>query len=429
MKRPLCLLVVLSSLFIFCPSFTWAQKRRQRPQKPAAKYDPKPFNNAVEDLPPQYIGNPYFEVLVALRARQKIAGKGEFESTIDYKARVERLNSRPLVGSLTFNNLLAFSFYPDGGQFKVSYDADLTSLDAVFNWKRFYAAGSYDDPVYALTWYESSRRVGAYDGRNAFNVSRRIQVYRNDDYYLGAAGADLEWLLDAGRDAGPQEGERPRRLPYDRRESPLRLGYELPVSMSVLMPPSEARISKGNLRALVVCWLAEKPLYQDNDRDTPEITDPYDRFNFQHVVLVVPEEIWFYDLPSGRVYAKHKYRPEDESAPVEAGTSGADGKARREGSGRTYREVEVNVKARILSRPEPLYTEEARKNQVSGTVVLRAVFSASGQVTDIRVVSGLPHGLTEKAMEAARQIRFTPAMKDGRAVSQYTQIEYNFNLY
>ena len=90
---------------------------------------------------------------------------------------------------------------------------------------------------------------------------------------------------------------------------------------------------------------------------------------------------------------------------------------------------EVEVKARILSRPEPQYTEEARKNQVSGTVVLRAVFSSSGQVTNIRTVSGLPYGLTERAIAAARQIRFTPAMKSGRAVSQYIQIEYNFNLY
>jgi TonB family protein len=96
---------------------------------------------------------------------------------------------------------------------------------------------------------------------------------------------------------------------------------------------------------------------------------------------------------------------------------------------KTFSPREVTVKARILSRPEPQYTEDARKNQVSGTVVLRAVFSSSGQVTNIRTVSGLPHGLTERAIAAARQIRFTPAMKDGRAVSQYIQIEYNFNLY
>jgi TonB family protein len=66
---------------------------------------------------------------------------------------------------------------------------------------------------------------------------------------------------------------------------------------------------------------------------------------------------------------------------------------------------------------------------VSGTIVLRVVFRADGHVTDIRVVSGLPYGLTDKAIQAAKTVRFTPAMKDGRAVSQYAQLEYNFNLY
>ncbi|MBA3766155.1 MAG: energy transducer TonB [Acidobacteria bacterium] len=96
---------------------------------------------------------------------------------------------------------------------------------------------------------------------------------------------------------------------------------------------------------------------------------------------------------------------------------------------KTFSPRDVTQKARILSKPEPQYTEEARRNQISGTVVLKAVFSSSGQVTNIRAVSNLPYGLTERAIAAARQIRFSPAMKDGRAVSQYIQIEYNFNLY
>ena len=96
---------------------------------------------------------------------------------------------------------------------------------------------------------------------------------------------------------------------------------------------------------------------------------------------------------------------------------------------RPFNPRDVDQKARIISRSEPQYTEEARNNQVAGTVVLRAVFAEDGQVKNIRVVSSLPYGLTERAVEAARRIEFTPAMKDGRAVSQYIQIEYNFNLF
>ncbi|MDT4969233.1 MAG: periplasmic protein TonB [Acidobacteriota bacterium] len=116
-------------------------------------------------------------------------------------------------------------------------------------------------------------------------------------------------------------------------------------------------------------------------------------------------------------------------SPGGGGSGGGDGNGGLDYANHIFAPKDVNVKARILSRPEPQYTEEARKNQVSGTVVLRAVFSASGQVTNIRAVSGLPNGLTERAIGAARQIRFSPAMKDGHPVSQYIQIEYNFNLY
>jgi TonB family protein len=103
------------------------------------------------------------------------------------------------------------------------------------------------------------------------------------------------------------------------------------------------------------------------------------------------------------------------------------------GGGTDYNRVfsgkDVNQKARILEKPEPTYTEEARKNQITGTVVLKVVFAASGQVTNIHMVSGLPDGLNERAIAAAKRIRFVPAMKDGRPVSMYFQLEYNFNLY
>jgi TonB family protein len=103
------------------------------------------------------------------------------------------------------------------------------------------------------------------------------------------------------------------------------------------------------------------------------------------------------------------------------------------GGGTDYNKVfngkDVNSKARVLSKPEPQYTEEARKNQITGTVVLRAIFTSGGQVTNITARSGLPYGLTERAIAAARQIRFVPATKDGHAVSMYIQLEYNFNLY
>jgi TonB family protein len=96
---------------------------------------------------------------------------------------------------------------------------------------------------------------------------------------------------------------------------------------------------------------------------------------------------------------------------------------------RIFTGKEVTSKARLISKPEPQYTEDARKNQITGTVVLKCVFSSNGTVTNIRTVSGLPFGLTERAIAAARQIKFVPATKDGHQVSMWMQLEYNFNLY
>jgi TonB family protein len=50
-------------------------------------------------------------------------------------------------------------------------------------------------------------------------------------------------------------------------------------------------------------------------------------------------------------------------------------------------------------------------------------------VTNITPVITLSDGLTEAAMEAAQKITFQPAQKDGRAVSQWVQIEYVFTLF
>lgn len=90
---------------------------------------------------------------------------------------------------------------------------------------------------------------------------------------------------------------------------------------------------------------------------------------------------------------------------------------------------EVARKAVIRSKPEPGYTESARRFGVTGTVRLRAALDADGSVGSIYVLKWLAHGLTEKAIAAARGMRFEPAEKDGRKVSQWVVLEYNFNMY
>jgi TonB family protein len=91
-----------------------------------------------------------------------------------------------------------------------------------------------------------------------------------------------------------------------------------------------------------------------------------------------------------------------------------------------FKQSEVSTKAIIIDKPEPGFTEEARRNLTSGRVTLRAVLAADGRVRYISVVKGLPDGLTERCIEAARKIRFKPATIGSLCVSQYVVLEYNF---
>ncbi|MEO6654846.1 MAG: energy transducer TonB [Pyrinomonadaceae bacterium] len=84
---------------------------------------------------------------------------------------------------------------------------------------------------------------------------------------------------------------------------------------------------------------------------------------------------------------------------------------------------------KIVSKPRPGYTDAARTNNIQGTVILRVVFLSSGQIGSISPVKGLPNGLTEQAIAAARRISFEPAKNNGIAQSVTKQIEYSFSIY
>ena len=91
---------------------------------------------------------------------------------------------------------------------------------------------------------------------------------------------------------------------------------------------------------------------------------------------------------------------------------------------------EVTVRAIINAKPLPGYPRGARPYGVEGQVKLRIILGADGKVRDeIEVLEGLPHGVTEEAIKAVRRIEFEPARKDGRPVSQYVMVIYNFNLH
>ena len=56
------------------------------------------------------------------------------------------------------------------------------------------------------------------------------------------------------------------------------------------------------------------------------------------------------------------------------------------------------------------------------------VYADYGVVRQVVVLRGLPQGLNEEAIRAASQMRFTPAMKNGRSVSVWVPVDIEFNI-
>lgn len=83
----------------------------------------------------------------------------------------------------------------------------------------------------------------------------------------------------------------------------------------------------------------------------------------------------------------------------------------------------------ILRKPYAKYTQEARYGHTSGTIRLKVLLGADGQVQGVIVLKSLPNGLTDSAIDAAKKIKFLPAEKGGTRVDSYTTVEYSFSIY
>jgi Ca-activated chloride channel family protein len=83
---------------------------------------------------------------------------------------------------------------------------------------------------------------------------------------------------------------------------------------------------------------------------------------------------------------------------------------------------------RVAHSVAPGYPEAARRARIEGAVVTELEIDEAGAVTDIKVLRGLPLGLTEKAVEAIRQWRFEPATLDGKPVATRYVQTVHFNL-
>jgi len=246
--------------------------------------------------------------------------------------------------------------------------------------------------------YESSTDGAIYKLWVLTNAGDADRERKDPDAYLDGS-AELVWevLLKPVREKLPEEQRKYARMSYGAEISnkPTR-GREYSLSLGAVTGAVEFYIAESRLYVLLAAYPAggasEAKRFFDSFKLDPNLPGS--------LSVVVPK------IGAGVAEAAN---PSSEQQILRSG--------------------EVTERARVLEKPEPSYTESARKFSVTGTVVLRAVFSKDGEVTNINIIRRLPHGLTEKAINAARMIKFRPAMKDGQPASTWMQLEYNFNLY
>ena len=82
----------------------------------------------------------------------------------------------------------------------------------------------------------------------------------------------------------------------------------------------------------------------------------------------------------------------------------------------------------ILREVKPDYTEEGRRRNLEGDVVLEIVVKSDGTVGSVKLLQGLGAGLDQRAMDAVRQWRFSPAKRYGTPVDVIVEVAMEFKL-
>jgi TonB family protein len=112
---------------------------------------------------------------------------------------------------------------------------------------------------------------------------------------------------------------------------------------------------------------------------------------------------------------------EGDGAGIGPGSGGGTG-------GGPYRPGSGIVAPGLLREVKPDYSEDARRRGIEGDVVLEIVVRSDGGVGSVKVLQGLGAGLDQRAVDAVRQWRFSPARRLGTPVDVVVEVAVEFKL-
>ncbi len=139
---------------------------------------------------------------------------------------------------------------------------------------------------------------------------------------------------------------------------------------------------------------------------------------------------WWFDYGDAVYHVSRRGTETGAAHPSEAPREQPGSPVAIDGEKQVYQYVhggEITEPVRVET-PPPDYTAEARRARIQGAVVLQTLIDTEGRVADVKVLRGLPLGLTESAQDAVRQWRFEPATLHGVPVAVQYILAVRFSL-
>jgi hypothetical protein len=251
MKTKFCFSLIL--VFIFSLS-TIGQIKSKAIQATTSKFQTTPFDSNVEKLPPSFLGHNATALLPTLFsfALEILKGCGKFEKTEPCQARLNNIYERPISSQLTASDRLAFS---------IPIECDYSPNRERVKCSNFMR--TYD-------WSHKLIESKTYVGQNAFGVKKLIRYRKFENITIEGKKIKPEFVLEN-------------------------------------IPPSDAQILLPNLRLLIVGTLLQ-PFVKTNPVSYKPTLDKPEQIDGNNYSLVMEEEeVWLYNLTSGKVLAKEKF--------------------------------------------------------------------------------------------------------------------------
>lgn len=256
------------------------QTRKQVAPKP--QFSKTPFDLKANQLPPKYLGHSLIDLWGLMHDRKKLMEKDEYETSEAWQTRVAKLNSKPLVGSLTPHSIFAFRLI--GAETSYSADAQALTITAskveppVFDSLNEHSLSNLESFLY---WYDNISQ-GSVIGSNAFGVKRRVKVEKETSYYL---------LFGSGR-----------------------IGRANTLTLEEVKP-EQAKSIRPLLQMLLICELIAPFTGGDKDETGATIDEPIKTTSLNVYTYVMPLAFWFYNSETGEVYYRADLQPKKQAEP------------------------------------------------------------------------------------------------------------------